>query len=62
MADLLREQGLPDWVTFDRDARFVGSVQARDFPAPFVRFWLCLGVGVTVCPSHHPQTNGYVMA
>jgi Integrase core domain len=25
-----------------------------------VRFWLCLGVGVTVCPPHHPQTNGFV--
>ena len=60
MADLLREQGLPDRVTFDRDARFVGSVQARDFPAPFVRFWLCLGVSVTVCPPHHPQSNGFV--
>lgn len=60
MADLVREIGLPDRVTFDRDARFVGSVQARDFPAPFVRFWLCLGVGVTICPPHHPQTNGFV--
>jgi putative transposase len=60
MADLLREQGLPDRVTFDRDARFVGAVQARDFPAPFVRFWLCLGVSVTVCPPHHPQSNGFV--
>jgi hypothetical protein len=60
MAELVREQGLPDRVTFDRDARFVGSVQARDFPAPFVRFWLCLGVSVTVCPPHHPQSNGFV--
>ena len=60
IADLVRAQGLPDRVTVDRDVRFVGSVQARDFPAPFVRFWLCLGVGVTVCPPHHPQTNGFV--
>jgi hypothetical protein len=60
MADLVRQIGLPDHVTFDRDTRFVGAVQARDFPAPFVRFWLCPGVGVTICPPHHPQTQGFV--
>lgn len=62
VATLVRVQGLPDHVTFDRDTRFVGSAQSRDFPAPFVRFWTCLGVAVTVCPPHHPQDNAFVMA
>ncbi len=60
VATLIRTQGLPDQVTFDRDPRFVGSAQSRDFPAPFVRFWACLGVAVTVCPPHHPQDNAFV--
>jgi Integrase core domain len=60
VAALVQAQGLPDQVTFDRDPRFVGSAQSRDFPAPFVRFWTCLGVAVTVCPPHHPQENAFV--
>jgi hypothetical protein len=59
-ADLVREQGLPDHVTFDRDPRFVGSSKARDFPAPFVRFWTCLGVNATICPPHRPDKNAFV--
>ncbi len=59
-ADLVREQGVPDHVTFDRDPRFVGSTKARDFPAPLVRFWTCLGVDVTVCAPHRPDKNAFV--
>jgi Integrase core domain len=59
-AELVRTQGLPDHITIDRDPRFVGSAQARDFPAPFVRFWMCLGVAVTVCPPHRPDKNAFV--
>ncbi len=54
VAEVVRAQGLPDQVTFDRDPRVAGSVRARDFPAPFVRFWACLGVGVTICPPTAP--------
>ncbi len=60
VAEVVRAQGLPDQITFDRDPRFVGSVRARDFPAPFVRFWACLGVGVTICPPHRPDKNAFV--
>lgn len=60
VADLVRAQGLPDHITFDRDPRFVGAVQSRDFPAPFVRFWACLGVDVTICPPHRPDKNAFV--
>jgi hypothetical protein len=59
-AQLVRAQGLPDRVTFDRDPRFVGSWSGRDFPAPFVRFWACLGVRVTICPPHRPDKNAFV--
>ncbi len=60
VAELVRVQGLPDHITFDRDPRFVGSAKARDFPAPFVRFWACLGVDVTICPPHRPDKNAFV--
>jgi len=43
-----------------RDPRFVGAAQQRDFPAPFVRFWLCLGVMVTICPPRRPDLNAFV--
>jgi hypothetical protein len=59
-AELVCAQGLPDHVTFDRDPRFVGSVRGRDFPAPFVRFWTCLGVDMTVCPPHRPDKNAFI--
>jgi transposase InsO family protein len=57
---LVQQQGLPKQVTFDRDTRFVGSAGQRDFPSAFVRFWLCLGVAVDVCPPHRPDRNGFV--
>jgi hypothetical protein len=60
VAQIVQEQGLPDAVTFDRDTRFVGSPTGRDFPAPFVRFWLCLGVTVTICPPRRPDKNAFV--
>jgi hypothetical protein len=60
VADLVRQHGVPEAVTFDRDTRFVGSAQDRDFPTPFVRFWLCLGVQVTICPPRRPDKNCYV--
>lgn len=44
----------------DRDPRFVGSWSNRDFPSPFVRFWTCLGVEVTICPPQRPDKNAFV--
>jgi hypothetical protein len=60
LAQILEEQGLPDQITFDRDPRFVGSPHGCDFPSPFVRFWLCLGVLVTICPPRRPDKNAFV--
>ena len=60
VARLLREQGLPEEVTLDRDPRFVGAPGTGDFPSPLIRFLACLGVAVTVCPPRRPDKNCYV--
>lgn len=60
MPHTLLEHGLPECITFDRDPRFVGSWSGRDFPAPFVRFLLCLGIDVNICPPHRPDLNAFV--
>lgn len=54
-----KQFGLPRQLTFDRDPRFVGSAGMDDFPAPFVRFLLCLGVTPDICPPHRPDKKGY---
>lgn len=60
VAETVRVVGLPERVTFDRDARFVGDTHHADAPAPFLRFWLCLGVVVTVLPARRPDLNAFV--
>lgn len=62
VATIVEQHGLPERVSIDRDPHWVGSQQQRDFPAPLVRFLLCLGVEVTICPPHRPDKNGFVMA
>ena len=60
VADLMQRDGLPQAVTIDRDVRFVGVPQQRDVPSPFVQFWVCLGVAVTICPPRRPDKNPFV--
>jgi len=57
MANILRQQGRPRSITFDRDPRWVGAPSGRDFPSAFGRFLWCLGIGVIVCPAHRPDLN-----
>lgn len=52
--------GLPAAITFDRDPRFIGSWTSKEFPSPFMRLLLCLGIRMDVCPAHRPQKNGFV--
>jgi hypothetical protein len=52
--------GLPERLTFDRDPRFVGSWSGRDFPSAVMRFLLCLGLDVQVCPPQRPDRNAFV--
>lgn len=60
VAQTVQAYGVPQQVTFDRDQRFVGTNTQRDCPSPFLRFWLCLGVQVIVCPPRRPDINGFV--
>jgi transposase InsO family protein len=60
VASVLEQQGLPERISLDRDPRWVGSQQQRDFPSPLVRFLLCLGLEVTICPPHRPDKNGFI--
>ena len=60
VVETFQKEGLPQCVTIDRDPRFVGSPQGRDFPAPFVRMLHCLGVQVWVCAPRRPQQKGFV--
>jgi transposase InsO family protein len=59
-AAIVSEQGLPDLLTIDRDPRFVGDSHQRENPSAFLRFWLCLGVEVMICPPRRPDLNAFV--
>jgi hypothetical protein len=61
VAQTVQTYGLPERITIDRDHRFVGNNIQRDCPSPFLRFWLCLGVHITICPPRRPDLNGFVM-
>jgi hypothetical protein len=54
------EQGLPRQLRFDRDPRFVGARQGRDFPSAMVRMLHVLGVQPAICPPHRPDKNAFV--
>jgi transposase InsO family protein len=60
LVDIFREQGMPTYLRFDRDPRFVGSWSGRDFPAAFVRFLHCLGIQPIICPPQRPDKNPFV--
>ncbi len=60
IAQALLFNGLPDYLTCDRDPRFVGSDASRDFPSPLLRFLYCLGITPVVCPPHRPDLNPFV--
>ncbi len=60
VATTVQEYGLPDTITIDRDTRLVGSRTQPECPAPFLRFWRCLGVQVQICPPRRPDLNGFV--
>ena len=60
MASTLIQQGLPRRIVFDRDTRLVGSWSADDFPSAFMRFLLCLGIEIEVCPPQRPDLKPFV--
>jgi len=60
LASTFLQHGLPQTLTFDRDSRFVGAQQSRDFPSALVRFLWCIGVEPIICPPQRPDKNPYV--
>jgi hypothetical protein len=60
MVETVQRYGLPERITMDRDPRFVGETSQREGPSAFLRFWLCLGVLITICPPRRPDKNGFV--
>jgi hypothetical protein len=60
VAEILQAQGCPDRIRLDRDPRWVGSWTAKDFPAPVLRFLMCLGIEPRVCPPQRPDKNPFV--
>lgn len=57
LATPFQTYGRPECLTLDRDVRWVGSPQGRDFPSALVRFCACLGIGVHVCAPQHPPSE-----
>lgn len=60
VAATLQQHGCPQRLTFDRDPRFVGSWRGDGFPSALMRFLLCLGIQVEVCPPQRPDKNCFV--
>lgn len=56
--DIFSRLGRPKNLRFDRDPRFVGARQNRDFPSAFVRMLYVFGVTPHICPPHRPDKNG----
>lgn len=60
IASTFRRHGLPRRMVFDRDPRWVGSWSGDQFPSAFMRFLLCLGIQVEVCPPQRPDRKPFV--
>lgn len=60
MASVFLMEGLPDNLTIDRDPRFIGGYQGDDFPSAFMRFVMCLGINLDICPPRRPDLKPFV--
>ena len=60
LVDIFDQNGLPDFVTFDRDPRFIGPWNTQEFPSAMMRFLHVIGVTPLICPAHRPDKNGFV--
>ena len=60
LVDIFTKHGLPDVLNFDRDPRFVGSWNQKEFPSALMRFLYTLGIRPQVCPPHRPDKNAFV--
>ena len=60
LTDIFIANGLPTQIRMDRDPRLVASWTMDGFPSALVRYLLCLGVQVAVCPPHRPDLKPFV--
>ena len=54
------EYGVPRQIRLDRDPRLVGSWSAQAYPSAFMRFLLCIGVDLDICPPHRPDLKPFI--
>lgn len=59
VSDRLMRGGLPKRVRLDRDPRLIGSWNMDKFPSAFMRFLLCLGINLDICPPRRPDLKPY---
>lgn len=59
-ASMLQQIGLPARIRMDCDVRLVGNNRLANFPSPFQRLLLNLGIQVEVCPPHQPNLKPFV--
>lgn len=59
-ASILQQIGLPARIRMDCDVRLIGNNRLADFPSPFQRLLLNLGIQVEVCPPHRPDLKPFV--
>jgi len=59
-ASILQQIGLPARIRMDCDVRLVSNNRLADFPSPFQRLLLNLGIQVEVCPPHRPDLKPFV--
>lgn len=60
LTDIFIANGLPAQIRIDRDPRLVASWTTDGFPSALVRYLLCLGVQVAVCPPQRPDLKPFV--
>ena len=60
LGQAIKQLGLPQRITLDRDPRSVGAPSGSDFPSALLRFGRTLGIEMHVCAPRHPQENGFV--
>ena len=57
---ILLLKGCPTCIKTDRDPRFIGGWTADEFPSPWMRFLLCLGIELIILPPRRPDLNPFV--
>lgn len=57
LLEVFEKQGLPRRLRFDRDTRFVGASQGKDFPSALLRMLRVLNIQPCISPPHHPEKN-----